>query len=133
MKTNSDHKPEYHWVKYNETSAWSGGFLESIGPDARIVTTYVFDHNSSTNLCEITPSYKLHRVGTEFSTSVDLSDEKREEIEEKIRAAESVDSHEVIYIHCNEVTKSEPIRQFVDCDAETKIEEVIEYYQANPW
>jgi hypothetical protein len=127
---------DYHWIKFTETRQWNKDFLESIGTDAVILSTYVFDHNSITNCCELTPSYELHLAGAEFKTSREMTDAEREEIEEKIRAAQA-NENEVKYIHCKSIDEghqcSRPIRQFEDCDDDVTIEDVIEYYQANPW
>lgn len=129
------HKPDYHWIKIDETKHWIKTFLRKIGPDATITSIYVFDHNSTTNCCELTPSYALYRAGTSFNTKRDLSLTEAEEIEEEIRVAQ-VDEDEVTYMHCSDIDsnkRSQPVSQFVDCDSDTKIEEVQEYYQANPW
>lgn len=130
-------KPDYHWIRFDETKHWNTSFLAEIGPDARIFATYVFDHNSATNCCEITSSYELHHAGTHFETSRELTEAEREKIEEKISAA-NIDSDGVSYYHCrsidnNENNPSHPVRQFVGCDSDVKLEEVIEYYQENPW
>jgi hypothetical protein len=129
------HKPDYRWIKIDETRHWRKPFLRKIGPDATITSMYVFDHNSTTNCCELTPSYALYRAGTSFNTSRDLSLEEAEEIDEEIRKAQA-DEDEVTYVHCSSIDgskRSQPITQFVDCPDETTIEEVVEYYQANPW
>jgi hypothetical protein len=136
-------KKDYHWIKIDQTKHWNKKFLATIGPDARIIATFVFDHNSATHCCEITPSYKLHLAGTEFKTSRELSDAEREDIEDKISAAEA-DCEDIEYHHCSTIDertekgvkipgKSKPIRQFENCDDDVKIEEVIEYYKGNPW
>jgi len=138
-------KPDYHLIKIDETEHWNKEFLASIGPDAKIISTYVFDHNSVTNCCEITPSYALHLAATNFVTSSDLSSAEVEEIEEKIRQGiADAGSDDVQYHHCSTIdertnkgvkipARSKPIRQFVGCDNDVTIDEVREYYLANPW
>jgi len=128
-------KKDYHWVKIDQTKNWNAKFLDEIGPDARIISTFVFDHNSATHCCEITPSYELHLAGTEFQTSRELSDAEREEIEDKISAAEA-DCEDVEYHHCSSIDdkkRSKPVRQFENCDDDVTIDDVIEYYKGNPW
>ena len=139
-------KPDYHWIKIDETKHCNKDFLASIGPDAKITSTYVFDHNSVTYCCEITPSYALHFAGTEFTTSREVGYDERGEIEEKIRQG-IVDcgGDDVQYHHCRDIDerfdaggkkltgRSHPISQFVGCDNDVTIDEVREYYLANPW
>ena len=130
-------KPDYHWIKFDETKHWNKEFLTWVGPDTKIIATYVFDHNRAVNCSELTPSYELHWVGTVAKTSRELTDGEREEIEEKVTCSE-LDRDGISYHHCRGIDNSKtnpsrPIRQFVDCDEDTKIEEVIEYYQGNPW
>lgn len=128
-------KKNYHWIKIDQTQHWNKKFLATIGPDAKIIATYVFDHNSVTHCCELTPSYELHLAGTEFNTSSELSDEEREEIEDKIMTAEA-DCEDVEYHHCSSIDnkqRSKPVRQFEDCEDDVTIDDVIEYYKGNPW
>jgi len=106
-----------------------------IGLDARIVSTFVFDHNSATHCCELTPSYELHLAGTEYKTSRELSDAEREELDDKIMTAE-MDCEDVEYHHCSSIDdkkRSKPVRQFENCDDDVTIDDVIEYYKGNPW
>ena len=136
-------KHDYHWIKIDETKHWNKDFLASIGPDAKIISTYVFDHNSATHCCELT-SYELHLAGTDFETSSEVSDDEREEIEEKIRQGiADCGSDDIQYHHCNSIDeriekgvkirgRSHPISQFIGCDDVT-IDEVREYYLGNPW
>jgi hypothetical protein len=128
-------KKDYHWIKIDQTKQWNSKFVATIGKDARIIATFVFDHNSATHCCELTPSYELHLAGTEFTTSRELSDAEREEIEDRVRVGES-ECDDVEYHHCSSIDdkkRSSPVRQFVDCADDVTIAEVVEYYQANPW
>lgn len=136
-------KPDYHWIRFDNTKHWNAMFLVEIGPDAKIISTYVFNHNSATHCCELTPSYELHLAGTEFKTSREMSDAERDEIDEKINGAIG-ESDLIEYHHCSTIDgyrekgvdipgKSKPIRQFVGCDNDVTIDEVREYYLANPW
>lgn len=125
----------YHWIKFDETKHWDKKFLSSIGPDAKIITTYVFDHNRQVNCSELTPSYELHYAGIEFCTSRELTDAERETIEEQLRESQNADDG-VKYIHCSSIdsrNSSKPIRQFEGCECDVKIDDVIEYFQGNPW
>ena len=128
-------KHDYHWIKLDKTKDWKKEFLDSIGPDARIISTYVFDHNSAVHFCDIRPSYVLERAGTEFKTSREMSDAERDDIEEKIRAEEAVETGDEAH-YCSAIDdnkRSKPISGFVDCDDDVTIEDVIEYYQGNSW
>lgn len=135
-------KKDYHWIKIDKTKDWNNKFLATIGPDAKIISTYVFDHNAPTPSCDVllsgiefSPSYKFHLAGTEFKTSRELSDEEREEIEDKIQVGES-ECDDIEYHYCrsiDEKTRSKPIRQFENCDDDVTIDNVIEYYKGNPW
>lgn len=128
-------KKDYHWIKIDQTHYWNKEFLEMIGPDTRIISTFVFDHNSVTHCCELTPSYELHLAGTEYKTSRELSDTEREEIDDKIMMAE-MDGSDVEYHHCSSIDGkklSKPFYQFVNCDDDITIDDVIEYYKGNPF
>jgi hypothetical protein len=128
-------KKDYHWVKIDQTKQWNKQFLAMIGSDAKVIVTFVFDHNSFTNCCELTPSYELHLAGTEFTTSRELSEAEREELEDRIRVGES-ECDDVEYHHCSSIDdkkRSKPIRQFENCEDDVTIEDVIEYYKGNPW
>jgi hypothetical protein len=136
-------KPDYHLIKIDETEHWNKAFLASIGPDARIISVYVFDHNSVSYLCESTPNYALHLASTGFVTSRNLSSTEAEELQEKIDATQ-IDNESIQYHYCGSIdegtidgvktpAKSKPIRKFVGCDNDVTIDDVREYYLANPW
>lgn len=125
-----NNKHDYHWIKIDETKYWARNFLEWIGPDTKMIATYVFDRNSVTYCCELTPSYCLHLVGTNFETSRELSDIERESIEEKIMIGD-MENDDIEYHHCSSITKSNVIKQFVDCDDDVTIDDVREYLQGN--
>jgi len=136
-------KHDYHWVRFDRTKYWTDKFLAEIGPDAKIIQTFVFDHNSVTHFCEFTPSYVLHLAGTDYTTSRELSDAERDDIDEKIRESTMFDECEENH-HCHTIDgrremgveipgKSHPVTQFVGCDDDVTIDDVIEHYQANPW
>lgn len=127
-------KPDYRSIRIDETQYWSSDFLSMIGPDARIVVTYVFDSNSTTNCCELTPSYELHRAGIVYTTTRELTDDDRERIDEEICKAD-LDTDSDSYMHCSVVDRHKPerIRQFIDCDGDVTFADVVEYYQGNPW
>jgi hypothetical protein len=130
------HKPDYCWIKFSETKNWRKDFLASIGSDAKIFSTYIFDRNSTTNCCEFIPSYALYLAGTSFKTSREMTEDEWDDFDQKIRAPQDDD---VQYYHChfindpNRRNKAQPIRQFVDCDNDTTVQDVLEYYAGNPW
>jgi len=68
---------------------------------------YAFDSNSHTYCAEITPSYELHRVGSDYTLSEAghaLSDEDRERLY-TIQDEANVDADCVIYIHVGVVER----------------------------
>ncbi len=143
-------KPSYHWIKFDETKHWSKSFLAMIGPDAQIISTYIFDKNTITNACELKPSYELHRASTQFTTSRILTEQKSENIEDILRQAivDAGDS-DIEYWYCdfidgrknvNEFRKDIsligtacPVSNFIGCDSDVTIDDVVEYYNENPW
>ena len=128
--------PNYHWIKVEETKHWKREFLASIGPDAKMFSIYIFDRNSSTNCCELTPSYALYRAGTFFTTSRNLTEEEREALENTMQQAIEDAGDGVEYWHCSFIDKkcnSHPVTKFIGCDEDVTIDDVIEYYQGNPW
>ena len=140
----ADIKPDYHWIKLDETKHWNNMFLIEIGPNAKITSTYIFDKNSVTYCCELTPSYELHRVATDFSTSREMTEYEREIIDAKIFQAIEGNNDDVAYHHCSTIDehtekgvkvpcKSHQIGKFVGCDNDVTIEEIREYYLGNPW
>jgi hypothetical protein len=133
MKNNIEVRKNYHLVKLDQTEHWNKRFLSEIGPDAKIISAYVFDRNAVTYCCEATASYELHLAGTEFITSREMSDQEKEEIEERVRCG-SEEGEDIEYHHCGEIDNiSQPIGKFKDCDDDTTIDDVIEYYAGNPW
>ncbi len=66
---------------------------------AAIHGVYVFDRNQQTHCCELTPSYYLIHLYDSVLFTGDVSDEKREELDEKYCYCESDD----IYVHCHEI------------------------------
>jgi hypothetical protein len=123
-------KPDYRYVRIDETRYWNEEFLADIGPDAKIVATYIFNANEVTYCCEITPSYWLEYVGTEFSADRDITDEEYEKFDDIIRENEmETDGH---YRHCSGVD-GKIISRFEGCDEDVTIDDVREEYCANPW
>ena len=136
-------KPDYHLIKIDETKHWSKDFLASIGPDARIISVYVFDHNSVTYIFESIPRYALYLASTGFVTSRNLSSAEVDDLQEKIDASQ-IDNESVQYHYRDSIdehtengvkipAKSKSIRKFVGCDHDVTIDDVREYYLANPW
>jgi len=54
-----DLKPNFIYVKIDETEFWDKKSLEEHGI-TRVYAVYLYDENSRTYLCEMTPSYALH-------------------------------------------------------------------------
>jgi hypothetical protein len=123
----NEHKPEFKYVRIDETKHWNEKLLAELGPGTKIIATYVFNAAEVTYCCELTPSHYLRYLGTEIKPGRELTDEEWEHYDEVVRDAE-YESENEHYRHCNSIKDSHP----VPCDAET-LDDVIEEYQANPW
>ncbi len=83
---------------------------------AAIHGVYVFDRNQATHCCELTPSYDLIYLYTCIHITLDTTDEKREELDQKY----GHEGCEDIYVHCHTIdaliTKGDrwKVRQYGD-------------------
>lgn len=121
-------KPKYCWVKVIDTNRWDNEFLDAIGPEAAVSVTYVFDDNFTVD--GILDSRMLHFVGVEFSTRRTVTPDEAAELELQLKAGyQSTKIVHKSYL----VGKTKPIGQFIGCEAEIQIQDVIRYYEENPW
>jgi hypothetical protein len=121
-------KPNYCWVKVNDTNRWEESFLNVIGPEATVLVTYVFDDNFTVD--GILDSRIMYFVGVEFSTRRLVSPEESAEFELQLKTG----YHDKKIVHKSYlIGKAKPIRNFVGCSDAVKIEDVIRYYEENPW
>lgn len=88
-----------------------------------IRSTYCYDPESGTYLCELTPSYDLRYLHTYIVWNDDPSDDKRDELDQKY----CYEGGEDIYMHVSSV-RSLPFKR---CGEFDDINEACEYLQGN--
>jgi len=124
-------KPEFRYVRIDETKFWNEKLLAELGIGTKIIATYIFDASERTFCCELTPSYHLLYAGTELQPGRKLTDEEWEHYDMVIREAECENENDH-YRHCHSVKDSHPVPEAHGSPYET-IEDVIEEYQGSPW
>jgi hypothetical protein len=133
--------PNFMYIKMDDTCYWDSKFVQSLGENAKIISTYIYDSNSETHCCEFTPSYELYYAGTEFIPGRELSDEENQDAFEYILKGESETEH-VMYMHCSFVEKNyipKPVSSGFsykgqeELTPQERMEEILEYFQGNPW
>jgi len=133
--------PDFKYIKQDDTRYWDKEFVASLGEGAKIVSTYIYDANIEVHLCEITASYELHYAGTDYIPGKELTDEEHQNAFEYILLGES-DTEPVTYMWCSDVEKHcdpQPVTGGVtykgqdELTPEEMMEEILEYYQGNPW
>jgi len=119
-------RPEFRYIKIDETKYWDQNFVARLKGN-RLIATYIFDATERTYCCEITPSYFMRYVNTEVvGSNYDFNDEEWNEINDIIFEGEYQSDNDH-YRHCSSVKDS----ILFDTNAE-EIEEAIEEFQANP-
>ena len=114
---NSDVKPEWRYVKIDETHYWDEeSNARKLGK--RLIATYAYNKNSQTFCCSLTPSYWLLYLGTEAQYEADLTDEQRELIENDIQESER--EEQCGYYTCSFIDnmESKPLPYNIDVDRE---------------
>jgi len=77
-------------------------YYHNLPPEVKAIREcYVYDPESCTHLCELTPSYHLVYLYTSLECTSDTSDERREELECKYCYQEPEDT----YMHVRDVQK----------------------------
>lgn len=132
--------PDFRYIKIEKTTFWDVAFVQKLGPGAKLICTYIFDKNAPTHCCELTPSYYMEFAGIEWvgGNVSDMPDEQRQELEEEIRQemSQSESSH---YRWCSRVENDKPCpagwaHKYQDEETpEERMQEMLEYYQGNPW
>jgi len=107
--------------------------------------TWLYDKNSHTNCCELTPSYYLIHVSTsiEFNDAgANLSDDEKERIYSRYENEQTDDK----YVHCHDIDaqeeklKEKPFRyhvygdpgvSFEDCPKDEQMDSIREHFRAN--
>lgn len=121
----------------DETSAYAADHLRVRGVQ-KIIVVYIYDANSATNCCEITPSHLLYPV----DILVILREDKIQDLEKhgilRTYEAEMWEHFRVdldlgidIYVHCRWLDRLPACRKHVLGDFDS-IEDAIEQYKANP-
>jgi len=90
-------KPKFALVKLDETAHWSADVQEKVG---RIFGVYLVDLNSATHCCEITPSYELHFVESQWTN--EIPEDESERFHDLIEENDSP-RNEIKYMHCHSV------------------------------
>jgi len=113
-------------VKINETQHWNEKFRKDYGIKA-LFGVYVFDSESHTHCCELTPSYEMHFVHTQPDWHGELTEEQREDMYEQITEGDNYANEPVTYMHCSSVDRFDTI----DLPGFEEIDEAVEYCQGN--
>ena len=112
----------FKYIKVDETKYWKPEFVATWGKDGKIIVTYIYDSETRTHCCELTPSFEMRYAGFELDVP-NISDEDREKIDEEIMSYGGED----YYHHCYKVNGK-------DCSVEFEsIEDALEHFQGNPW
>jgi len=113
-------------VKINETQHWNKEFLKRHNLK-KMLGVYVFNSNEATHCCELTPSYCLYFIRTEYEFEVYPEDDIREDIDLEIIESDN-NMDQTIYMHCRNVDK---ISDIIDLGEFDNIDEAIEEANAN--
>lgn len=92
-------KPDYRLIKVSNHKHWRED-IQNVTTD--IWTVYAFDMNTHVHCCELTPSYELHFIANDYSEIDDLTEEQREDLNEKILSAYD---EQVCYMHVSDVDR----------------------------
>lgn len=117
-------------VAVNETPYYEFG-KEDASLIERVYTVYVFNRSEHTYCCQLTPSYFLEPAYTELIlTDYDVSEEKKEELDEKYCMVSWEDAHYANVYSIERYIKDNPSLVDVYGYAED-IESVLDYYSGN--
>ena len=115
-------------VKVNAISVDYTAFYNLAVDDAShikaIKTVYIYEPDSHTHLCELTPSYFLSNLYTYIEFADNVSDDKREYLDQRYCYEDSEDT----YMHCSRVGRM-PERK--ECGNFDSFEDAREYLQGN--
>ena len=90
-------------VKLDETLNWQHGDPAILAKAGRIFGLYVADLSVGVHCCELTRSYELNFVESQWEgTGKELSEEDREAVHDYIMEGD-VNSQPVMYVHCSNV------------------------------
>lgn len=100
MPAKTEIKPKFVVVRLNETQHWSDDIKAQV---KAIYAHYLFDENSHTHCCEITPSYWLRWVGFDIEM-----EEAGADVPEKLYSTVEDSFHAIdndCYYHCRVIDK----------------------------
>jgi hypothetical protein len=103
--------PDWRLIKLDERAFWSAGVQAQT---TEIFGVYAFDAASCTHLCELTPSYCLYFIDTDYSEAehVAENEDARNDLNETIRDARA-DNEPVMYMHVRsieQIASAHPVR-----------------------
>jgi len=87
MERNPDIKPDWHYVRIDETAYWGNCDAKNLGE--KLVATYAFDKNTHHYCCCVTPAYWLVYLGTHAEPEQELTDEQWEKVHTDIIEADT--------------------------------------------
>ena len=102
--------PDMWVLKVDETQYWNELKEHKI---KRVFGVYVLNKRKSIHLCEVTPSYELHRFDSQFEQDWEPEDANYDRLNEAayehLRVGDGQCDSDVIYMHCSDVeTKLKP-------------------------
>lgn len=78
--------PDLCVVKIDERNYWLDP--EVLSRTTRLFGVYVFDRRQHFHICSVTPSYELHFLGSQWECPNDLSEEKRDDLWDRIQTGD---------------------------------------------
>lgn len=129
MTKSKERKPQYRYIKVNETGDWNDGIVNKLGVNGIIWAVYAYDSGVFVHCCELTPSYEMIYVGTEFTTDSSYDSVNYELIDEEIREGEANLDSLYSYMYCSSVDSRLSYPLIGDYE---KDEDVMEQYGSNP-
>jgi hypothetical protein len=116
---------DFRYIKKDETKYWETSLRQKFSI-SKITAVYVFDAEEHTYCCELTPSHYLVFCGYEYDSTRELTDDEKEELDNLFTENGGDDNN--YYQHSSGLKDCPKVSQ--PCET---IDEVVEYYQANPW
>ena len=129
MTKSKETKPQYRYIKLAETKDWDEEFVKKLGINGVIWAVYAYDSSVVMHCCELTPSYEMIYLGTEFTTDSPYDSIDCEFVEQELREVEAARDNNYSYMHCNDVERliSYPLSSKYE-----SLDDVLEDYSANP-
>ena len=95
--------PKFRILELDETKYWNEVFVKK-NKINKLIGLYVYDPNTATHCCELTPSYELNFIHTYCEFQDDADDDIRDYALSEIQDGD-YDTEPVKYMHCNAVDK----------------------------